>query len=64
MPEEKACKACRMVISHGDVCPLCGSTDLTNKWNGYIILFNTEKSYIAKKLGLKVNSVFALNIKE
>jgi DNA-directed RNA polymerase subunit E" len=62
--EEKACKNCRFIMkSHSDVCPLCGSNDLTTKWNGYIIVLNAEKSEIAKKLGLKVASTFALNIK-
>ncbi|MCL4411376.1 DNA-directed RNA polymerase subunit E'' [Candidatus Marsarchaeota archaeon] len=62
--EELACKNCRIIISHGDTCPLCGSTDLTSRWNGYVIMLNADKSDIAKKLGLKVNSVFALNVKE
>ncbi len=62
--EELACKNCRIIISHGDKCPLCGSTDLTSRWNGYVIMLNVDKSDIAKKLGLKVNSVFALNVKE
>ncbi|MCL5262340.1 MAG: DNA-directed RNA polymerase subunit E'' [Candidatus Marsarchaeota archaeon] len=62
--EELVCKNCRIIISHGDKCPLCGSTDLTSRWNGYVIMLNVDKSDIAKKLGLKVNSVFALNVKE
>ena len=62
--EEMVCKNCRIVISHGDKCPLCGSTELTSRWNGYVIMLNVDKSDIAKKLGLKVNSIFALNIKE
>ncbi len=62
--EEMVCKSCRIIISHGDKCPLCGSTDLTSRWNGYVIMLNVEKSEIARKLGLKVNSIFALNIKE
>lgn len=62
--EEMVCKNCRIVISHGDKCPLCGSTELTSRWNGYVIMLNADKSDIAKKLGLKVNSIFALNIKE
>ncbi len=61
--EQKACKQCRFILSHGDTCPLCGSTDLTTKWNGYIIVLNVEKSQIAKKLGLKTESTYALNIK-
>ncbi len=61
--EEKACKNCRLIISHGDLCPLCGSTDLTLKWSGYAIILNADKSAIAKKLSIKVNSTYAINIK-
>jgi DNA-directed RNA polymerase subunit E" len=61
--EDKVCKNCRIIISHGDRCPICDSTDLTTKWSGYVIVLNVERSELAKKLGLKVNSTFALNIK-
>ncbi|MDE1811078.1 MAG: hypothetical protein KGH66_03490 [Candidatus Micrarchaeota archaeon] len=61
--DEKACKACRLLISHGDTCPVCGGKDLTNKWSGQAIILNVEKSAIAKKLGVKVSSTYALNIK-
>jgi DNA-directed RNA polymerase subunit E" len=62
--EEKACKHCRLIISHGTVCPICGSSDLTTKWSGYIIVMNAEKSELAKKLDIKMNGTYALNIKE
>ncbi len=61
---EKACKVCRFIISQGDVCPMCGSTTLTNKWNGYIVILNSEKSEIAKKLNIKANGTYALNVGE
>lgn len=61
--EEKACKNCRLIISHGDTCPSCGSKELTNKWSGYAIIFNAEKSSIAMILGVKLNSTYAINIK-
>jgi DNA-directed RNA polymerase subunit E" len=61
--EEKACKMCRLIISHGDVCPICGSKELTTKWSGSVIILNAEKSEIAKKLGIKINSTYAINIK-
>jgi DNA-directed RNA polymerase subunit E" len=61
--EEKACRNCRLVISHGDTCPSCGSKDLTTKWSGYAIVINAEKSSIAKLLGVKLNSTYAINIK-
>ncbi len=59
---EKACKNCRLIIAQGETCPLCGSTNLTNKWSGYIVVLNVEKSDLAKKLGVKVNGTYALNI--
>jgi len=61
---DKACKRCRLIISQGDTCPLCGSTDLTAKWSGYIIILNAEKSEVAKKLGITVNGTYALNIND
>jgi DNA-directed RNA polymerase subunit E" len=61
---EKACMNCRLIISQGDTCPLCGSTDLTTKWSGYIIILNAEKSEVAKKLGIAVNGTYALNIND
>jgi DNA-directed RNA polymerase subunit E" len=60
--DEKACRKCGLIISHGDSCPLCNSKDLTNKWNGYIIMFNAEKSELAKALKIKVNSTYAINM--
>lgn len=61
--EGKACKNCRMIITHGDKCPLCGGNELTNKWSSYVVVLNVEKSDIAKRLGAKMNSTYALNIK-
>jgi len=60
--EEKACKNCRLIISHGDTCPSCGSKELTTKWGSPVIILNAEKSDIAKKLGLKMNSTYAVNV--
>ncbi|MGC8662587.1 MAG: transcription elongation factor subunit Spt4 [Candidatus Micrarchaeia archaeon] len=61
---EKACKKCRLIISQGEVCPLCGSTELTARWSGYVVILNAEKSDIAKKLNINVNGRYALNINE
>ena len=61
--EGKACKNCRLIITHGDKCPLCGGTELTLKWSSYAIVLNAEKSDIAKKINANANSTFALNIK-
>lgn len=52
-----------MILSHGSVCPICGSKDLTNKWNSYVVILNFEKSAIAQKLNININSTFAIDVK-
>jgi DNA-directed RNA polymerase subunit E" len=59
---EKACKKCRVIIAQGDVCPICGSSDMTAKWSGYVVILNSEKSELAKKLGITANGTYALSI--
>jgi DNA-directed RNA polymerase subunit E" len=61
---EKACRNCRLIMSQGDVCPICGQSSLTSKWTGYVVVLNVEKSEIAKKLGLKINGSYALHLNE
>lgn len=59
---EKACKKCRVIIAQGEVCPMCGSSELTSKWTGYVVILNSEKSELAKKLGISANGTYALSI--
>jgi DNA-directed RNA polymerase subunit E" len=61
---EKACRNCKLIITQGDTCPLCGQKNLTPKWTGYVALLNAEKSEVAKKLGFKVNGSYALHIND
>lgn len=61
---EKACRTDRLIISQGDTCPICGKSNLTSKWSGYILVLNAEKSEIAKKMGLKINGAYALHIND
>ncbi len=61
---EKACRNCKLIIAQGEKCPLCDKSDLTHKWSGYIIVLNVETSELAKKLGIKVNGTYALNIND
>ena len=60
--EDRACRSCHMLISHGDTCPVCGGKEFTDRWNGYVIMFNAEKSALAKILGIKVNSAYAISV--
>ncbi|MCL5419339.1 MAG: DNA-directed RNA polymerase, subunit E'' [Candidatus Marsarchaeota archaeon] len=61
MPDQ-ACKNCRFIVMQGGVCPICGSNQLTTKWSGMVVVLNVEKSEIAKKLGIKMDGSYAINI--
>jgi DNA-directed RNA polymerase subunit E" len=60
---EKACKACHFIISEGSACPVCSSTDLSERWDSYVLIFDAEKSELAKKLNAKTNGKYAVRIK-
>lgn len=61
---EKACRIDRLIISQGDTCPLCGQSNLTSKWTGYVVILNVEKSELAKKMGFKINGSYALHLND
>lgn len=61
---ESACRNCKLIIAQGNVCPLCGASNLTSKWSGQVVVLNVEKSEIAKQLGIKVNGAYAININD
>ena len=62
MAKKKACKKCKIFVK-GSQCPKCKSSDLTTSWKGRIIVFDMEKSEIAKKLGVKENGEYAIKTK-
>lgn len=47
----------------GDACAACGGTDLTNAWEGYIIIESIEGSEVAKAINATAPGKFALKIK-
>jgi DNA-directed RNA polymerase subunit E" len=51
-------------MSQGDTCPICGQSNLTSKWTGYVVVLNVDKSEIAKKLKLKINGSYALHLND
>lgn len=60
MTQEKACRQCRKIVEDSDKCPICGGTQFTTFWRGYVLILDPEKSEIAKKMGITVNGKHAL----
>ncbi|NOJ28394.1 MAG: transcription elongation factor Spt4 [Nitrososphaera sp.] len=61
MAKERACRKCKAVTT-GKVCPVCKSSDLSPDWSGIILVFDTEKSLVAKTLEVKTPSKYALKV--
>jgi DNA-directed RNA polymerase subunit E" len=59
MPKQKACKICN-TIYEGDKCPKCESKESTESFKGRIVVLDSEKSEIAKKLDIKEKGNFAI----
>lgn len=57
--KDKACKICK-TIYEGDKCPNCGSKESTDGYKGKIYILKSDKSEIAKNIGLKSNGKFAI----
>ncbi|MEW6528503.1 MAG: transcription elongation factor subunit Spt4 [Candidatus Micrarchaeota archaeon] len=58
-----ACRNCKMILNDEKTCPKCQGTDFTEKYSGEMIIFNTEKSEIAKIAEINVPGKFAVKIK-
>jgi DNA-directed RNA polymerase subunit E" len=61
MPEN-VCKECHRLVT-GQVCNKCNSSSLTSDWSGYVVIIDTEKSMIAKRLGVKSPGKYALKVR-
>ena len=57
--KQRACRICNR-IHEKDKCPKCGSKESTENFKGRIIVFDPEKSEIAKKIGIKEKGNFAI----
>ncbi len=58
----KVCKNCKRMYE-GSKCPVCGSTDYATEWKGEIVVFNPEKSEIAKFANIKLPGRYALKLR-
>jgi RNA polymerase subunit RPABC4/transcription elongation factor Spt4 len=59
---KKACKKCKFLVLEGNVCPQCGSTSLSSKWDGYVYVLDAS-SKIAEMLKIKESGLYVTIIK-
>lgn len=63
-PPFKACRRCKSLVPKDATrCPVCGSTDLTEDWEGAFIVLDVERSLLAKKLGIEKPGKYAIKVR-
>lgn len=60
----KACRKCKFLVPREATrCPACGSTDLSEDWEGAVVIIDPEKSEVAKRLGFTQPGRYALRVR-
>ncbi len=62
MAKNKACKICK-TIYEGEKCSNCDSKEGIETFKGRIVVFDAEKSEIAKEIGIKEKGNFAIKVR-
>jgi DNA-directed RNA polymerase subunit E" len=59
------CRDCHSVIDDEDaeICPTCGSSSLTDDWDGYVIVLHPEESEIAREMEATEPGKYALKVR-
>ena len=59
---EKACSSCHF-ITRENKCSKCKSTSLSDDFSGLVIVFDPEKSAVAKAMNIKEKGRYALKVR-
>lgn len=62
MVRYKACRTCHALIN-GSKCPNCGKTDLTDNWNGLMIVLSPDDSMVAREMEVKLPGCYAIHLR-
>ena len=60
----KACKSCHLLVETESACPMCGGTELSERFNSVVQIFDASKSEIAAKIGAKAPGRYAIKIRD
>jgi len=56
------CRECHRVVE-GEACGICGSSNLSTDWTGYLVIIDPERSEVAKKMNIKLPGRYALKVR-
>src|SRR5208283_559802 len=58
----KVCRDCHRVVD-GENCVICGTTNLSDDWSGYLVIIDPENSDVAKRMNIKLPGRYALKVR-
>ena len=58
----KVCRECHRVVE-GESCSMCGLSNLTADWAGYLIVIDPAQSDVAKRMNITVPGRYALKVR-
>ncbi|ABN58166.1 MULTISPECIES: transcription elongation factor subunit Spt4 [Methanoculleus] len=58
----KVCRECHRVVE-GESCVICGTSNLSEDWAGYVVIIDPEHSEIAKKMNITMAGRYALKVR-
>lgn len=62
MRGRKACRKCRYIVeTKVNECPVCGSREFTNRWEGFIIVMDTS-TRLNDLISLEKEGIYAIKI--
>lgn len=60
--KKKACKKCKIFVEGGE-CPICKEGSFSTNWQGRLRVIDSNKSEIAKKIGITANAEYAIKVR-
>jgi len=62
MTKKNVCKSCKMFYDESE-CPNCKNSQRATTWKGRINVLDSNKSDIAKKIGIPVKGEYAIKVR-
>jgi DNA-directed RNA polymerase subunit E" len=56
------CRDCHRVVE-GESCVICGTSNLSQDWAGYLIIIDPAHSEIARRMNIKLPGKYALKVR-
>lgn len=56
------CRECHRVVD-GESCAVCGSSNVSTDWSGYLVIIDPARSEVAKKMNIDLPGRYALKVR-